>query len=115
MGAMAGLYKDETFFPEFKAFMAGLFKKQGELLGWEKKEGENENAGSMRAAVFVSLGKAGDDETLAKVAEMFEEYYSGGDAIDADLRRVVYMFALKADEAGVMRKVGRRELRDIDA
>ena len=102
---LCSLYKDEACFPQFKVFMAGLFKKQGELLGWKKREGENENAGSMRAAIFSALGAAGDKQTCSTAANMFEDYYRGGDAIDADLRRIVYKFALKADEAEVMRKL----------
>ena len=75
--------------------MAGMFSKQAELLGWEKKEGENENLGSMRAAVFAALGAADDAGTAQTAQKLFNEYAAGGDAVQADLRQIVYKLALK--------------------
>ncbi|GMH77500.1 hypothetical protein TL16_g07430 [Triparma laevis f. inornata] len=103
MRGLAALYKDEPFFTEFQKFMVGMFAKQAELLSWEKKEGENENLGSMRAAVFAALGAANDEGTAQTAQRLFNECAAGGDAVQADLRRIVYKLALKQDEEGVMR------------
>jgi aminopeptidase N len=99
--ALAGLYKNEPFFPEFQKFLIKVASKQAARLGWEEVEGEPENYGSFRAAVHSIMGAGGDVATQEYCLARFNEYANGGAAVPADLRRLVYKLALKADEKNV--------------
>jgi puromycin-sensitive aminopeptidase len=95
------LYRAQDYFPKFQAYIAKIYSKQLEILGWDAKDGESQRTGTLRASVINMMGKAGDRGVLAEAFRRFSEYEKSGLSIPGDLQEVVFRLALRHDEAHV--------------
>ena len=102
---LAGVYKGEEFEDDYKKFVKSVVGKQWEMIGWEKKEGEKANKGSMRGVLLSAMAASGDEGVKKEALRLFNEYYAGGKEIAADIRKVVYKLAVSKDEDSVMPKM----------
>jgi len=100
--ALSGVYKGEDFEDNYKGFVKGVVEKQWDMIGWEKNEGEKGNKGSMRGELLRAMAAAGDEGVKKEALRLFNVYYNGGEAIAADIRKIVYKLAVSEDENGVV-------------
>ena len=95
------LYRSQEYFPKFQAYIAKIYAKQLQILGWDAQDGESQRTGTLRASVINMMGKAGDVGVRAEAFRRFSEYAKGGVGIPGDLQGVVFRLALRHDEAQV--------------
>lgn len=101
LGDLCRLYRAQDYFPKFQAYVAKIYTKQLELLGWDAQDGESQRAGTLRASVINMMGEAGDKGVLAEAFRRFSEYDKAGVSIPGDLQEVVFHLAIRFDEAQV--------------
>mmetsp|Transcript_20082 Transcript_20082/g.42041 ORF Transcript_20082/g.42041 Transcript_20082/m.42041 type:complete len:860 (-) Transcript_20082:2-2581(-) len=102
---LSGVYKGEDFEDSYKAFVKEVVGKQWEMIGWEKKEGEKDNKGSMRGVLLSAMAASGDEGVKKEALRLFNVYYGGGKEVAADIRKVVYKLAVSEDEDNVLPKM----------
>lgn len=72
---------------------------QLEKVGWSRSKDEKNTTTMQRSVVLSNLGQLEDEKTLAWGKQLFEEIKKGKDAVDANLKGVVYgLAAWQGDE-----------------
>jgi len=91
----SALYMFEKILPDVEMssledFTISVLSVPFSLLGWEKKQGEQDNDRTARATVISALGSLGKDpHVLAHAKLLFEQEISGHKTIDPDLLATV--------------------------
>ena len=93
LNRLDSLVATQPFHEEFKKLVKSIYKSIGQKVGWDPEPGESELDSLMRATVLGQLGKYGDKDTLSKSKSLFSEYQTNPEAINPDLRGVVFNLA----------------------
>ncbi|MBV8681481.1 MAG: M1 family metallopeptidase [Caulobacteraceae bacterium] len=103
VGRLAGLdhiYQGLPGQARFRAFASAIIQPTYQRLGWEKKAGESDNDGLLRAATLRALGDFGDPAVVAEAHRRFAGFLADQKSLDAATRRTVLeIMAVRADAA----------------
>jgi aminopeptidase N len=83
----------------YRAFASHVIQPTYQRLGWDKKPGESDNDGLLRAAMLSALGGFGDPAVVAEARRRFAAFLADPTSLDAANRRTVLeIVAVRADE-----------------
>jgi aminopeptidase N len=101
LAALASLYKEEPFFAKFQGFLRTIYANQMEKLGWDKRQTDDEDTGTLRATIINMMGLAGDTGVLEEALRRFKTFVEDPSTslVTADVRTAVFRTALRADES----------------
>ena len=103
VGRLSGLddiYQGLPAQARFRAFAIGILQPTYRRLGWEKRSGESDNDGMLRAATLTALGDFGDPAVAAEARRRFAAFVADPTTLDAATRRTVLeIVAVRADAA----------------
>jgi hypothetical protein len=110
--SIARVFRSAPFYRKLQLFLASLYGKQYQRLGWEAQEGESARTATLRATVIQMMGMSGgsgnnndgDGEVHKKAYELFGEMTNPANAdvvpsVPGDLQKVIFKLALHYDEA----------------
>ncbi len=89
LGWLANMTYGTRAYEKVKTTSMRFHKPILKKLGWKTIEGEKTTDTEMRSHAIAALGILGDDETLAKIKELFSKF-TKGNAIDVNIRGAVY-------------------------
>jgi len=103
LSSVARVFRSESFFGKLQAFLASLYRKQYDLLGWEAKPDETPRTATLRSTVIEMMGMAGDTSVKEQAMDYFLDLTAPAPSrsVPGDLQRVIFKLALKYDEATV--------------
>ena len=92
LGGMERLLADEEFLPDYSALCRRIFRRAAAKAGWHAKPGEGHLDAMFRSTALNGLGGYGDDATLDRAVELFDDIRGGGE-VDPNIRSVVMNLA----------------------
>ncbi|RJQ34644.1 M1 family peptidase [Candidatus Parcubacteria bacterium] len=83
------LFGNEKFIKEYERYALDVFEHIGKKQDWDKQPKEH-SAALLKVLILESLGKYGDEKTVAHARKLFDGIDEKTNSIPADLRGVVY-------------------------
>ena len=101
LAALASLYKSEPFFAKFQGFLRTIYANQMKKIGWDKRQTDDEDTGTLRSTIISMMGLAGDTGVLEEALRRFKAFVEDPNTslVTADVRTAVFRTALRADES----------------
>ena len=95
------LLGDAAYYANFQSFARRIFQPIGRKVGWVARPEEGHLDALLRTTVLAELGNYGDEGTLTKARNLFDDYVEEPDRVHPDIRGVVFSLAAKRGDRSV--------------
>ena len=93
IGDLDSLLSEEEIYPLFKKFALGLFLPLANKMGWKEAENETHLKILLRSLALSQAGYFGDQVTINRASELFEDLIKRDKPVPPNLRGCVYSLA----------------------